>query len=112
MIQDDRQDRISDPLLASAMADLRDGLPHDVDWDRLRSSINSQAELNLARRRGSRRFFFAGRIAPLVAAASVAFALWLGPGIIANLTGTAAGPEVVAEVNGEDPLIEAFHSDL
>ncbi len=107
----DRQDRISDPLLASAMEDLRAEATYDVDWDRLRSSITERASLPLARRRAQHRSFATRSFVPIAVAASVAFALWIGPSIYEDVVDGAPIAGYAANVD-DDLLMEALTADL
>lgn len=104
------QEGISDPLLASAFDDLREDDRYEVDWERLRSTINSRAELALARRRTHRRSFARRSLVPLTAAASIAFALWIGPGLYQG----AFDPVVsdYAAAVDDDVLMQALMGDL
>lgn len=79
MNEEERQEWISDPALAAAMAELRTDVPHDVDWDRLRRSINGSAEMTLVKKRMAQRVHLPKSLVPLAAAATIAFSLWMGP---------------------------------
>jgi hypothetical protein len=107
----DRQDMISDPLLATAMEDLRAEATYDVDWDRLRSTIVDGAALQLARRRAHRRSFAVRSFVPIALAASVAFALWIGPTIYDRVMDPAPAAGYAANVD-DDVLMQALTADL
>jgi hypothetical protein len=107
----ERRDDISDPVLAAAMAELR-GERGDVDWDRLLQSINERAALPLARRRRPQSSLFLRSLMPIALAASVAFALWLGPGVYENVFGTSSSAEFAATVDQDAILRQALGSDL
>lgn len=83
-----------DPELESALRSL-DPPPVDVDWERLRRSVNGRAELPLARRRSASR---AGRTPwawaalPAAAAAAVALALLLPGGTVDAPGGEGSAP--------------------
>jgi anti-sigma factor RsiW len=82
MNQHEDLDRSMDPLLREALAELRAEPLPDVDWTRLRSTINARAQLPLARKRSRRTFPLPRRVVHLAVAASVLFALWLGPSVV------------------------------
>jgi hypothetical protein len=71
-----------DPRLADALRELDPPPAAGVDWDRLRASTAARAELPLARRRGAARrratARWAAALAPVGAAAALAFALLPG----------------------------------
>ncbi len=109
-----REDEIGDPLLAEIMADLRDEPGPAVDWDRMHASIMRGAELPLARRRTRRRSFGTRSFAPVAVAASVAFALWVGPGIYEDVFLAPPTLEIADNVTNvdEEVLRRALTSDL
>jgi len=109
--QKSRVDGIADPLLAAAMEELRHEAPYNVDWERLRTSIGERAALPLARRRAPRKSFAARSAGLLAMAASVAFALWVGPDVYQNLFVASPAAEYTAIVD-DDVLVEALTSDL
>ena len=108
----ERVDETPDPLLATAMAELRSEGTYEVDWDRLRTTINDRAALPLARRRAPRRTFAARSFSTLAVAASVAFALWIGPGVYQEMFQEAPSPQVLVTTVEEDVLVEALTGDL
>jgi hypothetical protein len=109
----DRMYGISDPLLAAAMDELRGDQPVQVDWDRLRSSINERAALPLARKRGRRATVLARPLPRLAIAASVAFALWIGPGVYQDVFGPPVLASVAAPVVDHDELlVQALGGEL
>lgn len=109
----DRWDRPADPLLETGFAALRDDVPADVEWDRLRRSIRDQARPVLAQRRKQR---FVSPLRPLVtlaAAASIAGALVVAPGLFERFSGSAPiVAEAPAPLDAEQLLVEALGSDL
>jgi hypothetical protein len=107
----DRGEGISDPLLAAAMEELRDEVPHEVDWERLRTTINDRAALSLARRRAPRRTFASRSFATVALAAGVAFALWIGPEVYQDLFQPEVTTQYVNAVD-EEVLVEALTGDL
>ncbi|MQA89066.1 MAG: hypothetical protein GEU90_02345 [Gemmatimonas sp.] len=111
MNRDALDDRISDPVLATAMTELSSDVPDDVDFDAMRRSINRRAELLLARKRARWRGILPKPLIPIVAAASIAFALWLGPDVVNNMTSSLRLLGASADVD-EAALIEALGSDL
>ena len=114
MNQWDRRDEIEDPLLAEVMAELRDEAGPEVDWDRVHASITQAAALPLARRRAHRRSFGTRSFAPVAVAASVAFALWIGPGVYEDVFLAPPTLEIADNVTNvdEDVLMRALTSDL
>jgi len=113
MSRDGRQEqRIADPLLAAALADLRSEAMEGVDLEALRRRIVARAELEMARRRARRWGFLPQPLVPIAAAASIALALWAGPGIVANLAGGGQELEFAAEIDEEQILLDALGSDI
>lgn len=114
MNQWESHDEIADPLLAELMAELRDEARPEVEWDRLHASIVQSAALPLARRRRRRHSFAARSFAPVAVAASVAFALWIGPGVYEDLFLAPPSVEIAENVTNvdEDVLRRALTSDL
>jgi hypothetical protein len=108
---EDRRDEIADPLLLAAFEDLRQEMPEGVDWGGLRAAINDRAALPLARRRARRGSFINRRFLPVAIAASVAFALWAGPGIYDQALGPRAGAAAAA-IDSEEILVRALGSDI
>lgn len=97
-MNEDMREVRRDPELAAVLRMVEPEPPlEQVDWEALRASIVSRAELPLARRRsGSARLVrWTRRALPLAAAASIALAVWL-------TEAPPMGPEAVAEaVPGE-----------
>jgi hypothetical protein len=113
MSRDVRQEqRIADPVLAAVLADLRADVPADVDLDELRRSIVARAELVMARKRARWRGFLPRPLVPIAAAASIALALWAGPGIVGGFTSNEQQLEFAAEIDQEQILIDALGSDI
>jgi hypothetical protein len=112
MIHDELQEGIPDPVLSAAMAEIRDELPRDIDWDKLRCSITGKAEMTLARKRAARRVSLPKSLVPLAAAAAIALSLWSGPSIIETIRGSAAVVQAAAPLNSDDILEEVLGSDL
>jgi hypothetical protein len=110
MNQEERQERISDPVLAAAMAELRAEVPHDVDWDRLRRSITGSAEMTLARKRMARRVHLPKSLVPLAAAATIAFSLWMGPAWLESMRQTAE-QQANLELSTEQMLEQALDAE-
>lgn len=106
----ERHDDNLDPLLASALGELRDDLQLDVDWNELRMSINDRAALPLARRRTKRSPFARRSVGVLAAAASIAFALWAGPSLYRSTV--EFNVPVVAATVDDEVLMEALTGDL
>lgn len=105
-------ERISDPTLAAALADLREDTPDDVDWDRLRSSINEKAAITLARKRARKMVLRRRPLLPMAAAAMIAFALWMSPGILSNLSAPGPFAETNVPIDEEQLLVEVLDGDL
>ena len=95
-----------DPELGAALRSLEGEPPlESVDWEKLRRSISTRAELPLAqRRRGPAKRGPLGwrRMIPLAAAASIALAVWMG------------GSGDPSQTRGEERLSaeEVFHPDV
>lgn len=108
-----RQDRI-DPLLEAAYGELRGQPVAEPDWESLRRSINRRAEPVLSRKQG-RRFAYGSRsLVPLAVAASLAFALTIGPAQIREMIGPSVRAAVI-EMDAEaimDHAMDANLSDL
>jgi hypothetical protein len=112
------QDLHADPRLTAALRGLGDEPPvEEVDWEALRGSIRSRAELPLARRRRRARWVPASwsrSLVPLTAAASLAFGVWLGGGIdlpgelpVAAVQSLPASEQILAE-----ELLQAEMSEI
>lgn len=112
MIREDRQDTVMDPTLAAAMAELRAEPLPEVDWDRLRRSINERAELPLARRRGGRARWLPRPLVPIAVAASIAFGLYLGPGVMEEMRVQDPSAQIAIDFDEERILSEALGGDL
>jgi hypothetical protein len=108
----DRMDGSPDPILAAAMAELRDEVDYQVDWDQLQSSIQDRAVLHLARRRSRGRSVVARRFVPIALAASIAFALWAGPSLYQDLVDLGLRTQIAADIDQEDILMQALGGDL
>jgi hypothetical protein len=110
----DKRDEIEDPLLAEVMAELRGEAGPDIDWDGMHASIMRNAELPLARRRARGRSFGTRSFAPVAVAASIAFALWVGPGVYEEVFLAPPTLEIADNVTNvdEDVLMRALTSDL
>ncbi len=113
MMGDDRMNELPDPLLAAGYASLHEETPADVEWDQLRRSIRAKAAPALARRRSRRLVAPLRPFFTLAAAAGIAAALALAPGMLERLSGvspvTASAP---AAIDPEEVLVEALGSDL
>jgi hypothetical protein len=106
-------DRITDPLLAAAMRELREETPPSVEWDRLRTSINASATLPLRRRRWRRNALSPRGLIPLAAAAGLAFALWASPSLVDRALHPGGFGEMIAlEFDDEEILVRALDHDL
>jgi hypothetical protein len=112
MNRDVRQERISDPVLAAAFAELRSDLPDADQLETLRRSINRRAELLLARKRTRWYGVVPRPLIPIAMAASIAFALWVGPGLVSELGIPGEPAAFVAQTEEEAILLEALGSDL
>lgn len=109
MKQEQRHERL-DPRLAAAYSDLRAGTP-EPDWDSLRGTIRKRAAPAL-RRRQARRFSKVPRpLVQLAAAASVAFALWMGPRLLLDAPASAPYADFAA-FDDDAVLVEALLADV
>ena len=113
MKRHDRRERSADPLLEEGFAALDDDMPADVEWERLRRSIRDQAAPVFANRRKQRYMSQLRPLMTLAAAASIAGALLVAPGLFERFPDSAP---VVAEApvtrDAEQVLVEALDSDL
>jgi hypothetical protein len=105
-------DRITDPLLAAAMQELREEAPPSADWDRLRTSINGSAALPLRRRRWRRNALSPRGLIPLAAAAGLAFVLWVSPALVERALPPGYGDVIALEFDDEEILVRALDDDL
>ncbi|MEX2572404.1 MAG: hypothetical protein WD737_13985 [Gemmatimonadota bacterium] len=112
MSREERRDQVSDPVLEAALAELRSDVPDDVDWGALRQSINERAQLALARRRVRRSHPTFRAVARLAVAASIAFALWMGPGLVNQVLDPASSTALTEVATQDEMLAEALASDL
>ncbi len=108
----DHRDDVPDPLLANALAELRQDAPADVDWERMQRSIHDRAALVFARRRRKPSRIASRPFVPLAMAASVALALWTGPALIERMTTNRPGFELASDLDAEAILREALSGDL
>ncbi|MDR0787360.1 MAG: hypothetical protein LBG44_05785 [Gemmatimonadota bacterium] len=116
MNQEDPEFDVIDPLLAEVMTGWREETPTDadVDWDRLRTAILRDATLPLARLHRRSCWYFSRTIAPIAAAAGIAFLLWVGPGVYRERLAPApeaALPDGIMEID-EGTLLRVLTSDL
>ncbi|HUE97574.1 MAG TPA: hypothetical protein VMN39_13015 [Longimicrobiaceae bacterium] len=111
MSPEDSQERI-DPRLAAAYDELRQEDSPDVDWERLRRSIRDRAVPALRRRKARKLLMVSRPALPLALAASIAFALWLGPRVLLDLPSIEPSADVTAELDDDALLIEALVADL
>jgi hypothetical protein len=112
MNRDVRQEKITDPMLAAAIADLRSEASEEVDLEHLRRSINRRAELLLARKRARWRGILPKPLIPIAAAAGIAFTLWAGPGLVDAWMTPPQPVSLAVEMDEEAVLLEALGSDL
>jgi len=112
MSVDRRGDRITDPLLAAAMRELREESPPSADWDRLRTSINGGAILPLRRRRWRRNALSPRGLIPLAAAAVLVFTLWTSPALVDQALPGGYGEVTALDLDDEEILVRALADDL
>lgn len=108
----EHRDQVTDPLLASAFAELRQDESPDVNWEGMQRSINDRAELVFARRKRQRSRTVRRPLMPLAMAASIALAVWTGPALIERMTTDGTGFEVARDMDPEMILREALSGDL
>ena len=111
MNREDPQHRI-DPLVAAALAELRTEPAAQPDWERMHRSILDRAGPILARRRFRRVAAVARPLIPLALAASIAFALWLGPEMLIDRPDPATSTASAVDLEDEAVLVEALLGDL
>lgn len=111
MNPEESQERV-DPRLAAAYGELRRESVPDVDWGRLRRSIRERAAPVLRRKQPRRLVSVSRPWVPIALAASVAFALWLGPRALMESPAADPFAEFAVTVDDDAVLLEALVADL
>lgn len=111
MNSQDFQERL-DPILAAAYKELRDEPSPDVDWEGLRRAIEDRAHPLLARRRARGLVRLSRPLVPLALAASVAFALWIGPAVVEQMRGGEQVTVAPVASDVDEIFVRALDGDL
>lgn len=111
MNEENHQDRV-DPLLAIAYAELRDEGTPEPDWEALRRAIRLRAAPHFSRRKVHRLMRVSRPLLPLALAASLAFGLWIGPDIVADLLAPPPAEVAAVDINVEEILVQAIDGSI
>ena len=110
MNSESRQDRI-DPLLEAAYGELRGQPVAEPDWEAMRRSINRRAEPVLKKSKVRKLVYGSRPLVPLAVAASLAFALTIGPAHVREMMGPPVAAAVI-EMDAEAIMDHAMNAEL
>ena len=100
-----------DPLLEAAYEAAKSVRASEPDLERMREVIADRSAPILARRRAIRIARKLKPAVPLALAASVAFALWIGPGLVER-SGVQVPAPVAVENPADDLLVRVLDDDV